>query len=136
MAVALFIGILLCPMIEKNKVFSHVVPIEFWARECFAGPLIRRLAQIDPAREWTIALTTETQYANLPLKYYSTYGYKIQFPSSNENWDVLVMNTGNKKGSVALFDKTFFDQFGCYVAVNPKQWRNGPIPSDRITLIE
>ena len=103
----------------SNPPSMHAMNVYTWDFQSSAGPLLRKLKQIDPDHVWLIALTKERTWSlNLPLSYYRQFDYKFAL-AGGKNYDVIVFhNTDDKVPNMLYFEKEYFDKFNCTIGAN------------------
>lgn len=106
-------------LVLQNLPSPYAIEVHTWKNQSISGPLVRRLKQIDPDKEWRIRLTKKSVYLTWPLLYYKQLDYKFQVVDS-ENWDVgIIFKTEKLPGEIYL-DEDYFNNFDCYVLLNPR----------------
>jgi len=119
LAIKLSCAVITILLVLQNLPSPYAIEVHTWKNQSISGPLVRRLKQIDPDKEWRIRLTKKAVFLTWPLLYYKQFDYKFQVVDS-KNWDVgIILKTKKLPGGTYL-DEDYFNNFDCYVLLNPR----------------
>ncbi len=101
------------------------------ARQGMAGPLLRKLRDIDPDRVWNIGFTEKTKNRSVGFWYYKrNFGHKYKCrllqPDKADLCDLLIQVEGNQPVGRALFEWRFFKPQKYVIVVNTQ------LPTDKV----
>ena len=98
---------------------AYAVQVHDWDRQSMAGPLLRRLKEINPHKIWRIRLTEKTKYLNLPLRYYKNFNHRLQLAYRGD-CDIIITHKSQTPKNANLLDENHFKKYNCCIIINPK----------------
>lgn len=106
-------------MAVANAPSPWSVQVASFEVQSLSRTLVRELERVDPARDWSVLLSPEARFLNLPLLYYRSFGHRISYTlDPREPNDVLVIHA--ERPDMVQLSPRLFARFDSAVLIRPE----------------